>query len=589
VTSGGGSRSAGTAPAGTAPARTAAAAAILIVLLAIAAAHAAARSWDLWWHLETGEQIAASASVPRADDFSFTSRGVPWTDHEWLFQLLMHWAWTALGPPGLALLKWGAAFAAALTGYVALRRAGAGAGLGLTIVALCIVGLRFRLTERPELATIAMAPAVAALTLSLAGRPSKPLLRLLALASLAVLWVNMHAGALLAPLLAVACALGAAAGMLRRGSGHGPAGLDGLGATSLAALVTALALLVNPYGGRIYAVPLEIARALAPQNLLNPEWVSPPLLKFPFLYVVVAGCAALAFAALRAGDPGSCARVAMLVVTSALALWSVRHIGVFYAILPVVLFPAALRPAGRRVPMLAGCAVGAAAGVFMFLVPPGGAQSGFGIASSRFPEAAADFVAGHLGDARLYNDVRFGGYLIWRGYPERRVFIDGRNEVHARLLADLAAALDDARLWDELLDRHGVEGAVVGYRDEAVRLQDGSVSTFSQTHFPKRKWALAHWDDVAMVFVRREGRFADLAAARDSSIQPEAFRLGLGKPEQPSASTADEAILNEIIRKLADDPDCTLAKSMASVYGIGESIPTPERGRTGSHAPGSPP
>lgn len=544
---------------------------LLILFLAAAAAHTNARSWDLWWHLEAGEQIAASASVPRADDFSFTSRGERWTDHEWLFQLLMHGAWTRLGSTGLALLKGLAAALAAMTGYIALRRRGAGAGLSLTIVPLCIVGLRFRLTERPELATIALAPAAALLLASLARRPATPWLRLAALAALTIFWVNMHAGALLTPLLAMVCFL-AAAGEGRR-------------STFQATLVAAAALLVNPYGYRIYAVPMEIASALAPGNLLNPEWAAPRPLEFPFLYVALIACLALAVASLRLREAGArepLGRLGMLVVVAAMALMSVRHIGVFFAVLPAVLPLDPLRRIAQRVPGVVGLATCILAAGFMFFVPPGGAQRGYGIAQGRFPEKAADFIEQHLADARLYNDVRYGGYLIWRGYPERRVFIDGRNEVHARLLADLSAALDDGRLWNELMDRHGIEGAVVAYRDAAVRLQDGSVSTFSETHFPRSRWALAWWDDVAMIFVRREGRFAMVAAEWDSRIRPEAFTLGLLETEQLD-------LKSEIMKKLADDPDCALAKSMASVYGIGESIPAPVSGRQGRHAPESPP
>lgn len=556
---------------------------VFILLLAMAAAHAAARSWDLWWHLEAGEQIAASVSVPRVDDFSFTSRGARWTDHEWLFQLLMHGMWERWGAAGLALLKGVAAALAALAGYFALRARGGGSGLALMIVGLCVVGFRFRLTERPELATIALAPATALLLASLAARPAGAWRRLAALAALTILWVNMHAGALLAPLLAMMCLLVAAGERWRR-AGESTTLLVSV----QAALLTAAALLVNPYGHRIYAVPLEIASALAPRNLTNPEWAAPAPLEFPFLYVVVIACVALAAASLRPGIAGSMSHLGMFVLAAAMALMSVRHIGVFFAILPTVFPLEPLRRVDRRVPLIGGMALCLAAAGFMFFVPPGGAQSGYGIAQGRFPSMAADFIDAHLSDARLYNDVRFGGYLIRRGYPERRVFIDGRNEVHASLLADLSAALDDGRRWDALMDRHGVEGAVVGYRDAGVRLQDGSLSTFSETHFPKSRWSLVHWDDVAMIFVRRDGRFATVAAERESRARPEAFRLGLPKTELLSGGEEGELLKREISRKLADNPDCALAKSMASVYGIGESIQAPERGRQGRHAPASP-
>lgn len=553
--------------------RTTVPASVLILLLALGAAHTAARSWDLWWHLETGEQIAASGAIPRVDDFTFTSRGTPWIDHEWLFQLLMHAAWTSLGPAGLALLKVIAASGAAFAGWAALLRAGVRPGLALFSAALCVLGFRFRLTERPELATLALAPVVAGLLVSLAGRPAKPAARLLALAATTIVWANMHAGALLAPALAAACLAGAAASTPKTEASRR---IAAIAATGMALAAAALALLVNPYGPRIYSVPFSIAGALAPENLFNPEWLAPTPFTFPFLYVTLAAVVVLVVPVLRSGEPGSLARLAMLVVAAALALWSVRHVGVFFALLPVVLPVAPLRDAGRRIPPAAGGVFCILVAAFMYLVPPGGARSGFGVAVGRFPEKAADFVERHLQDARLYNDVRFGGYLIHRGYPARRVFLDGRNEIHADLLAEISTALDDGRRWEDLLSRHQVEGAVVAYRDERVRLQDGSAGTFSETHFPARRWALVHWDDVAMVFVRRDSRFSGVADASGSRARPEAFRLGLLEPEQMSS---DEALREEILRKLADDPESALAKSMASVYGIGESIPAPERGR----------
>jgi len=46
------------------------------------------------------------------------------------------------------------------------------------------------------------------------------------------------------------------------------------------------------------------------------------------------------------------------------------------------------------------------------------------------------------------------------GSPEDRVFIDGRNEIHATLLHEIAEALDDGRAWSALLDRYGIQAAI---------------------------------------------------------------------------------------------------------------------------------
>ncbi len=551
--------------------------ALLCLIGAAAAAWTKARSWDLWWHLETGEQILARRIVPRVDDFSFTSLGVPWIDHEWLFQVVLHLAWSALGPSSLFLLKALAVACAAGAGFVMLRRHGAGGGVAAAVVAWCLAGMRWRLAERPEIATLALAPIGAALLVSLAQRPTRPARRLVLLAACGVAWVNLHAGALLLPLLAAACL--AASLFPVRAPGTDAPRVRAVTA-GLALAISAAALLVNPYGHHVYLVPGEIARALAPANLVNPEWSAPTPAGFPFLYLTGIACAVAAAMSIRSRAQGSAPRAAMLVVTWALALTSVRHAGIAYVLAPVLVDPRPLlaRAAGavpsggwRRGVEAAGAIAALVACALMIVHLPPAAERGVGLPEGRFPERAIDFIDaryGALEDVRLYNEVRHGGYLIRRGYPARRVFIDGRNEVHAALLADLSASLDDGARWQALLARHGVEGAVVTYKDRPVRLQDGSWSTFSETHFPSRQWALVYWDDLALVYVRRDGRLAVHAPDREyTRVRPEAFRLGLVEPEQ---SPADAGLREEILARLREDPDCRLAKSMASVYGIGE-------------------
>jgi hypothetical protein len=212
----------------------------------------------------------------------------------------------------------------------------------------------------------------------------------------------------------------------------------------------------------------------------------------------------------------------------------------------------------------------------MLLIPPAGASVGLGIQPDRFPRKAAAFVASRLPETRLYNDTAFGGWLIHTGYPQRRVFIDGRNEVHARLLRELSESLDDGRRWQELLQRYQVEGAIVSYRREVIPARDAAgaplpAATWSALHFPRSLWALVWWDDVAMVFVRRAGPLGGLAGSLEyRHLQPEAALLDLHDPP-PGAPNQD--IVAEIQRKLADDPDCRLARSLAALYGGGQTSP----------------
>ena len=60
---------------------------------------------DFWWHLETGEQIVRTGSIPREDIFSYTARGREYIDHEWLFQISQYAIYRAFGPAGIAVAK----------------------------------------------------------------------------------------------------------------------------------------------------------------------------------------------------------------------------------------------------------------------------------------------------------------------------------------------------------------------------------------------------------------------------------------------------------------------------------------------------
>jgi len=550
----------------------------LLTAVALSAALVQARSYDLWWHLETGRQILLHRAIPRVDDYSFTSAGNAWVDHSWLFQIVFYLVWLAAGAYGFTLLKAACALGVALIGYAVLaRRGGSGDpgrldGPAIALVSIALVGLRPRLGERPESLSLLMAAAAAALLLGLVLRPASPLPRLAALAGLTVLWTNLHAGALLAPALAGAMVAGAAAAVPGSADERRAERLAGLRNAAAGLAVTATGVLANPWGYRIFLVPARIAGALAPGNLTNPEWGRPSPGDFPLFFAAALLAAVAAIAGVVARRPSSLARAGLLALTIGLALTSVRHTGVFFALLPLAVDPDSLPAPATGRWRTAGLLVPVMAAAWMLYAPPAGAAIGAGVQPDRFPVKAADFIEARLPRARLYNDVAFGGYLIWRGYPERRVFIDGRNEVHADLLGEMSGAIDDGRKWHDLLARYAVEGAVVAYRSRLVQVRDaatGEVSdaSFSGLHFPRREWALVWWDDVAMVFVRRDGPYGALASEREFRLcRPEAWLLS-GVRVRSGEDRA--AVAAELRRKTGEDPDCMLAKTALEVYGYG--------------------
>jgi hypothetical protein len=556
--------------------------------LALAAASAAATkisSNDLWWHLKTGEWIAANGTVPRSDPFSFTSAGTPWVDHAWLWQIVA-WALHAIaGLDGLAALKLGCAAIVGIAAFSALERRGWSLHAASLVVLACLAGMRFRLTDRPDTASLALLAIVAWILTSDGLSRAR---RAIAVFSVTAVWANVHAGALLAPALAAALSLGSLVEVARALRGRRPGSyaiLDRARSEALAAAASLGGLLVNPSGYRLLLVPFELERSLRDPRLINPEWLPPRFGTFPFFHLALAGAIAACVYGILVRRDASLWRPLLAVAGSgALALGAARHVGVFFTLLPFALALARDRtPRSHPDPSSAsggerGRASGSWAPIWglaaslLFPLVPSSLMSppGFGVEPNRFPVTAADYVERNLETPRsLYNDVGHGGYLIWRFFPEDRVFIDGRNEVYPDLLKELASSLDDGQAWSRLLDRHGIESALVRFRDERIKVAGASAGeerSFTALHFPKTRWALVHWDDAAMVFVRRDEAHAPLIAKDEYRfIQPEDREYQIARCRAGDIPLL-QGILADLDRRMKEPPAGERAERLRATF-----------------------
>jgi hypothetical protein len=559
------------------------------------------RAYDTFWHLAAGRWILEHGAVPRVDPFRFTSHGTPWVDHEWLFQVAIAALERAGGLQALVVARTLLVVGIEAVLLRELRRSGAPLAGAVVVVVAAVLGARGRLFLRPELASLLGVVLLLALLQRLRREGGwRPVV--LAVGLVAV-WVNFHPGALLAPPLAAAYLLGA-----RLPGGWGPPvrGARPVPWAQVALLpaLTALALLANPYGARVVSVPFGIAAGLRGLPAVNPEWLPAWRAPQPYLLAGVAALIALATVTVlrrRRAEAGESSNglekrpsgreggldpatglVALLL--ACLAATAVRHQGLFFlgaAFFAGECLAALARATGRteasekRAPSERRAAVLAvtlcALAAVWCLWPPssgplrprqGRFVPGFGIEPGRFPEKAVDDLARRRGVGNLYNDVAFGGYLLWRFYPPRQVFIDSRNEVRPDLLHELARARADEREWRALLDRYAVDAALVRYDDRLRPLvtldPQGRPSrvehhTASALLFPRDRFALIYWDDLALLFLRRtQARAAALAREEYRFVQPEDWRATLAAAAADPAFRA--AALAEVDRRLREDP-----------------------------------
>jgi hypothetical protein len=122
----------------------------------------------------------------------------------------------------------------------------------------------------------------------------------------------------------------------------------------------------------------------------------------------------------------------------------------------------------------------------------------------RYPAGAADFLLAHHVTGPLFNTYEYGGYLIWRLWPQQRVFIDGRSlsesvfQDYGRILYNVEER--GGKNAQQLLDRYGVQTIVMNtfeYSQGLVYRLAPALADPQQT-----EWKLVYDDPTAIVLMR---------------------------------------------------------------------------------------
>lgn len=485
--------------------------------------------------------------------YSFTAAGREYIDHEWLFQLVQFLTWSWFGAAGIALLKSALAALTLILAALAAIRAGVSRAAALGLAFLALAGGITRLIERPEIFStlFCVVTFIVFDRLWEVDRERRPAVAFVLLPLMYVLWANIHAAVVVG--LVIQALFIAGLFLERRRVEWAAVGL-------LAAC--AAAALLNPFGYRVFTVPFELTAIIDSGVLNNAEWRRPALLKTPFFFASLA-ISTVAFAVGRKHSRIPHLLTALLLAF--IALRYTRNVALFCTFVPLTLAP--VWPRGRRWSSSILVFGAAALGFVLTVYYP--FQRGIGEASY-FPDGIARFTRSAGLRGRMINSYDFGGYLIWKLYPERRVFIDGRNEVYLPLLERLAVARGDSRAWAAVLRDYSIDYALVQYVDQLDRVltvgKDGRISesfaSVSAARFPRSHWALVYWDDDGMVLVRRSGLNAALALSEFAYVQPEG--RGYQKALVESGAVSRAGVVADLQRKLAEQPGSLRAQALIS-------------------------
>lgn len=459
---------------------------------------------DLWWHLKSGEVMAEIRGLLQFDPFSFTGDGVM-SNREalilkgyWLWQLMAYAFYSLLDFNGLVLLN--LCTLGAMVGVVTqqLRRQQVGAALAALLLTLgfFLVSDNYFL-ERPQVVSFLFAALlVALLTRVRDGGQLDWTLPLLML-----VWANLHGGFVVGDLILFCFAAGAVLEYHHD--------LSRLRHLLVWVALGVGASLLNPNGALVFSELFSFhnSELMAGVTEYKNTWFHFQQGKWSLaiLWLLIALYGVGLWVS-------RCLYWPEFLVATLLACLSVlykRNVGFFaVAMLPAIGYALQhgkmlrLRSLSTSIKYL--LLLGSA--LFLLWQANGmwGKRGAAAFVRSLYPEAASRFILDSGIQGRMFNDYDFGGFLLWKLYPQQRVFIDGRG-LDAKTYSDwkqiFYGSLQEAggrQEFEVLLDRYAIDYVVLPH----IRWQSGRLTSLLKLLSSKPEWIPVYVDHQSYILVR---------------------------------------------------------------------------------------
>lgn len=476
------------------------------------------------WHIRNGQLMLQTHSITRVDPFSATMSGHVWYAWEWLYDVFIARVHRSMGLNGVVFVT--AAIMAAtfvLVFRLAMRRGGS-LPIVLFMLVLSLGASAVHFLARPHVFSWLFSVIWFEVLDSAAhaNAETREARRIFLLPLLMLLWVNVHGGFVFGfALLAIYIF---AAGLEYLTSANQRQKIrNRLRQLGLISLLSMFASFVNPYG---YKLHLHIYRYLSDRFLMNQvsEFRSPDFhgaAQQCFAVLLLITILALA-SARRQPKP---ARLLVILLAAYSGLYASRNLPVSSMLLVLIVAPTLSETITtalgnkRIVPWLhSGLSLlqkfrtrmeniefelrGHVWPIIVFAVGVSACVNSGRVGSHqllnayfddrRFPVEAADVIIQREIQQPIFCPDQWGGYLIYRLYPQTKVLVDDRHDLYGdQFFKDYLKVIYVQPEWSKILDQRHVNWILVE--------KDSSLGTILKL---TRGWKLIHADDTAVLFHR---------------------------------------------------------------------------------------
>jgi hypothetical protein len=464
---------------------------------------------DIFWHLAAGKEMVRSGGILFTDPFAFSLASPQWIDLHWLFQLAVFGLHSLGGERALITFKL-ACVASTVILLCSIHPRRRYAVVASLISIVLFYNARYLICLRPVLITI-VCMASYFLLFEYARRTERHRFLWLGL-PLQVIWTNSQGLFMIGLFIISAYLFEEVVGWLRK---NGPF-------PSVHAAVTIAAsagCLLNPWGIDGLRLPFRLLQRISPSanNIYSLNIAeNVPLFSlsgYESLYTVTVAVTALIVIALFIINRKDFRAAHMALFAGFLYLaWSAERNVLLYivAIIPIIGFhgsrcdvtghPARSIHSGNKIssalimiPILVIVLLVIRHSMVVAVFPPHRQLSPF-----RFPEKICDYLEQYPCEGRMFNDIRQGGYLIWRMYPPKQVFIDGRLIIRSpEFFSEYLAILKQPTLFTRVAEKFNITQVILPWAvfDLHHRL--------IQWLYHSDEWQLEYTDGASVLFVRK--------------------------------------------------------------------------------------
>jgi hypothetical protein len=495
---------------------------VFCLLFIVLAASMSLSDPDYYWHIKTGEYIFDHKMLPRQDIFSFTMPGYSWVLHEWLFQLLLFLVFSTLGTLGIKSFTVALMLSSLYVIYqITLKLSSVRIS---TVVMLLLVPLLIGpfFSPRPQLFTYLFFSYYLYGLLNF--KYFNKVRCLYTFPLVMILWVNLHGGYIVGIALLFFFALTELLSNFlvlesirkKQKSLFLPFGI---------ALLSLAASSLNPDFIDHWKYPFQVMSMDASKNIIS-EWQSISFHDFIGKMYLLFACTFFAANIYRKDKPdlteffiplffiiegfvaGRHIPLAVLSTVPFIAVALHNHSEIKF---PDFTKKEIIKHHLKRLHLSSNKDLGYKeyllnwiilflVCVAVFLAFPSWDTKAVATINKTLPIEATNFVVNAQIHGRIFNTYGYGGYLIYRLYPEQKVFIDGRADMYGDdFLGKYKVIHDGLPDWEKEFDQYDID-YVVCRRKASIR----------QLLLTRGDFKLVYDDEYNSVLVKNLPKFADL-------------------------------------------------------------------------------